>query len=59
MSTAWRSFAAGGDPRWPAYEPVEQLTRVIDIDSTTVRFPEQASQQIRAARMFDPFTLRH
>ena len=30
MSTAWRSFAARGDPGWPAYDPGEQLTRVFE-----------------------------
>lgn len=58
MSDAWRSFAAAGDPGWPAYEPVEQLTRVFDVEPRTVRYPEQASQQIWAGYPFDPFTLR-
>ena len=40
---AWRSFAATGDPAGPAYEPVEQLTRVIDA-------PSQASQVIQSKR---------
>jgi para-nitrobenzyl esterase len=37
---------------------VEQLTRVFDSDSRTVRYPEQASQQIWAGYPFDPFTLQ-
>jgi len=55
MSGAWRVFATNGDPGWPAYEPVEQLTRVIDVESRTARYPEQASQQIWADYPFDPF----
>ncbi|HEY6648793.1 MAG TPA: carboxylesterase family protein [Mycobacterium sp.] len=55
MSAAWRAFAATGDPGWPAYEPVEQLTRVFDVSSTTERYPEQASQRIWADYPFDPF----
>ena len=46
MSAAWRAFATDGDPGWPAYEPVQQLTRVFDVDSRTTRYPEQASQRI-------------
>jgi para-nitrobenzyl esterase len=57
MSDAWRSFAATGDPAWPAYDPVEQLTRVFDTESRTVRYPEQASQQIWADYPFEPFRL--
>ncbi|MDT5015569.1 MAG: para-nitrobenzyl esterase [Mycobacterium sp.] len=57
MRDAWRSFATNGDPGWPAYDPVEQLTRVIDAPSRTDRYPEQTSQQIWANHRFDPFTL--
>jgi para-nitrobenzyl esterase len=56
ISGAWRSFATHGDPGWPAYDPVEQLTRVFDAESRTARYPEQASQQIWADYAFDPFT---
>ena len=55
MSAAWRAFATDGDPGWPAYEPMEQLTRVFDVSSTTARYPEQASQRIWADYPFDPF----
>ncbi len=57
MSSAWRAFAADGDPGWPAYDPVEQLTRLFDADSRTVKYPEQASQRIWADHPFDPFAL--
>jgi para-nitrobenzyl esterase len=55
MSAAWRTFAATGDPGWPAYEAVQQQTRVFDVSSTTTRYPEQASQRIWADYPFDPF----
>jgi para-nitrobenzyl esterase len=55
MSAAWRAFATTGDPGWPAYEAVQQQTRVFDISSTTTRYPEQASQRIWADYPFDPF----
>jgi len=58
MSTAWQSFAARGDPGWPAYDPGEQLTRVFDVESRVMRYPEQASQQIWAGYPFDPFGLQ-
>lgn len=57
MSAAWRAFATSGDPGWPTYEPVEQLTRVFDVKSPTTRYPEQASQRIWGDYPFDPFTL--
>jgi para-nitrobenzyl esterase len=55
MSSAWRSFATNGDPGWPAYDPVEQLTRVFDAPSGITSYPEQASQRIWADYSFDPF----
>jgi para-nitrobenzyl esterase len=57
MSSAWRAFATDGNPGWPTYDPVEQLTRVFEGESRTTRYPEQASQQIWAAHPFDPFRL--
>ncbi|MGH3674248.1 MAG: hypothetical protein ACRDU5_00620 [Mycobacterium sp.] len=59
MSSAWRSFATDGDPGWPNYDPVEQLTRVFDAEPGVERYPEQASQQIWANHQFDPFPLQH
>jgi para-nitrobenzyl esterase len=58
MSAAWRAFATDGDPGWPAYDSVDQLTRVFDTESRTTPYPEQASQQIWASCPFDPFTLQ-
>ena len=58
MSAAWPSFATHGDPGWQAYESVEQVTRVFDVESTVTRYPEKVSQQIWAGYPFDPFTLQ-
>jgi para-nitrobenzyl esterase len=55
MSSAWRSFATDGEPGWPAYGPVEQLTRVFDAPSGITSYPEQVSQRIWADYPFDPF----
>jgi para-nitrobenzyl esterase len=57
MSTAWRAFATNGDPGWPGYDPVEQLTRVFDAEPRTMRYPEQAPQRIWADYPFDPFPM--
>jgi para-nitrobenzyl esterase len=57
MSTAWRAFAADGDPGWPAYDADGQLTRLFDAQPDIARYPEQASQQIWANHRFDPFAL--
>jgi para-nitrobenzyl esterase len=57
MSAAWRAFATGGDPGWPAYDSVKQLTRVFDAQTRTTRYPEQPSQKIWANHPFDPFAL--
>jgi para-nitrobenzyl esterase len=57
MSSAWSAFAVDGDPGWPPYEPVEQLTRIFDVETRTAVYPEQASQRIWAGYPFDPFRL--
>jgi para-nitrobenzyl esterase len=57
MSGAWRAFATDGAPGWPAYEPVQQLTRIFDVESCTARYPEQASQRIWADYPFDAFPI--
>jgi para-nitrobenzyl esterase len=58
MSAAWRAFATNGNPGWPPYDADEQLTRVFDVESRTVRYLEQASQQIWTDYPFDPFILQ-
>ena len=58
MSGAWRSFATTGDPGWPAYSADEQLTRVFDAESCTMRYPEKRRNRSGRAHPFDPFTLQ-
>ncbi|MER7578712.1 carboxylesterase family protein [Kitasatospora sp. NPDC097691] len=48
LQEAWVRFATTGDPGWPAFDPEEQLTRVLDVRSETVRYPEQAARRIWA-----------
>jgi para-nitrobenzyl esterase len=44
--TAWTSFAATGDPGWPAYHPAERLTRVFDLPAAVTAYPEEASRRL-------------
>jgi para-nitrobenzyl esterase len=44
--TAWTSFAATGDPGWPAYDPGQRLTRVFDLPSAITAYPEEASRRL-------------
>ncbi|MFI6503191.1 carboxylesterase/lipase family protein [Nonomuraea typhae] len=44
--TAWTRFAAGGDPGWPAYEPVNAVTHLFDVVPSDVRDPEAASRAL-------------
>jgi para-nitrobenzyl esterase len=46
LGRAWRAFATDGHPGWPAYDPVEQLTRVFDAESRTARYPEQVASDL-------------
>ncbi|GAA2235076.1 carboxylesterase family protein [Kitasatospora cystarginea] len=57
LQRAWVRFATTGDPGWPAYCPDRQLTRVLDAESQTVRYPGQASSQIWEGRTPAPFDL--
>lgn len=52
VRAAWTSFAATGDPGWPAYEPREQHTWVIDIDPVVLPYPEQTSGRLWADQPF-------
>jgi para-nitrobenzyl esterase len=48
---SWTSFAATGDPGWPAYEPGERLTRTWDVPVTVAADPESASREIWAGKL--------
>ncbi|MFF9350733.1 carboxylesterase/lipase family protein [Streptomyces sp. NPDC014734] len=57
LQRAWVGFATTGDPGWAAYHPDRQLTRVLDTDSNTMPYPEQASRRIWKGRAPAPFDL--
>ncbi|MES9511791.1 carboxylesterase family protein [Streptomyces sp. NPDC000609] len=57
LQRGWVRFATAGDPGWPAHRPERQLTRVLDIESKTLPYPEEASRQIWEGRDPAPFDL--
>ncbi|GAB2727191.1 carboxylesterase/lipase family protein [Kitasatospora kifunensis] len=57
LQRAWAGFATTGDPGWAAYHPDQQLTRVLDSDPKTLRYPEQSSRRIWKGRAPAPFDL--
>ncbi|MBD0676494.1 carboxylesterase/lipase family protein [Streptomyces sp. CBMA156] len=58
LRQAWVRFATTGDPGWPAFDPDEQLTRVLDARSRTVRYPEQTARRIWAGHPLTAYDLR-
>jgi para-nitrobenzyl esterase len=46
MRTAWTSFAADGDPGWPAYDDEHRLTRIWDTEPSVRAYPEEAARLI-------------
>jgi para-nitrobenzyl esterase len=57
LQRAWVRFATAGDPGWPAHRPERQLTRVLDIESKTLPYPEEASRRIWERHDPAPFDL--
>jgi para-nitrobenzyl esterase len=43
MRRQWTTFAADGDPGWPAYAPGHRLTRIFDDPADVASYPEKAS----------------
>jgi para-nitrobenzyl esterase len=54
---AWTAFAAHGDPGWPAYRADQRLTRLLDAEPSTARYPEEPSRRIWNGHDLDPFDL--
>lgn len=46
LQRGWVRFATAGDPGWPAHRPDRRLTRVLDTESKTLPYPEEASRRI-------------
>lgn len=58
VRAAWIAFATTGDPGWPAYEPHNRHTWVIDTEPGITAYPEETSRELWAGHAFDPLTLR-
>ena len=50
--TAWASFAATGDPGWPAYDPEHRTVRIFDVVPRVGPYPEEASRAIWPVHAF-------
>ena len=57
VRAAWTSFAATGDPGWPAYDSSERLTWIIDTEPTVKPYPEETSRRLWADHLFAPVDL--
>lgn len=57
MRTAWTSFAAHGDPGWPAYDADRRLVQCFDTESTVSAYPEEPSRRIWQDHTFSPLPL--
>lgn len=57
IKEAWIRFVTTGDAGWAAYRPDQQLTRVLDAESETLPYPEQASRRIWEGCCPAPFDL--
>ncbi|WP_431934598.1 hypothetical protein [Micromonospora sp. RP3T] len=56
MRAAW-SFAAHGDPGWPAYERDHRLVQCFDASSTVTAYPEESSRLIWENHTFSTLPL--
>ena len=46
LRAAWSRFAATGDPGWPAYDPEQRLTWLLDAQPGTAPYPEEQSRRL-------------
>ncbi|GAA1914154.1 carboxylesterase family protein [Streptomyces durmitorensis] len=46
MRAAWTSFAANGDPGWPAYDSGQRLVQLFDTRPAVTTYPEESSRRI-------------
>lgn len=52
IRAAWIAFATTGDPGWPAYEPHNRHTWVIDTEPGITAYPEETSRALWAGYPF-------
>ncbi|MBF8191717.1 carboxylesterase/lipase family protein [Nonomuraea sp. K274] len=58
VRAAWIAFATTGDPGWPAYEPQDRHTWVIDTEPGIRAYPEETSRELWAGHAFTALPLR-
>ncbi|MCM3886860.1 carboxylesterase/lipase family protein [Frankia sp. R82] len=52
MRAAWTTFAAQGDPGWPAYDPDRRRTQIFDASPEVAAYPEEKSRLIWLTHSF-------
>ncbi|MEH0416634.1 carboxylesterase/lipase family protein [Streptomyces sp. B21-083] len=52
LRSAWTSFAATGDPGWPAYDTERRLVQLLDTEPSVAAYPEEASRRLWERHMF-------
>jgi para-nitrobenzyl esterase len=52
MRAAWVSFAADGDPGWPAYDTDQRLVQLFDTRPAVTAYPEESSRLIWQSHTF-------
>lgn len=57
VRAAWISFAATGDPGWPAYDAGSRLALVVDTVDQVRRYPEEDAVRLWSAESFAPLDL--
>jgi len=57
MRAAWASFAAQGDPGWPAYDTDQRLVQRFDTRSAVTAYPEELSRLIWHGHTFPALPL--
>jgi para-nitrobenzyl esterase len=57
MRREWLSFAATGDPGWPAYGTEHRTTRVYDLQPDVLSYPEETSMRLWERHQFDALGL--
>ncbi|MGW5049819.1 hypothetical protein [Actinokineospora sp. NPDC004072] len=57
LRESWVRFITTGNAGWPTHHPDKHLTRVLDTESKTVPYPEQASLQVWEGHSPAPFDL--
>lgn len=55
--SAWTSFAATGDPGWPAYDTEQRLVQLLDTEPAVAAYPEEASRRLWQGHTFGALSL--